>query len=124
MMFGLLILNNLVVNMDNGAIPAATKDIMDDLHLNKSQLGLLGSILFMGLLVGSVIASFIMGKISYKALLAFSNLGNGVALIMFSVSKTYWVQGLARFISGVNQSVLTIYFPLYVDTFGTKETEQ
>jgi hypothetical protein len=43
---------NMLVNVDHGAIPAATKVLKDDLSLNNQQLGSLGSIVFIGIVTG------------------------------------------------------------------------
>lgn len=43
-------------NIDHGAIPAATSELRRDLDLSTSQLGYLGSLVFLGLLVGKYIS--------------------------------------------------------------------
>ena len=50
-------LANMLVNFDHGIVPAATKEIKSDLNLDNIQLGLLGSVVYCGLLVGSLAAS-------------------------------------------------------------------
>lgn len=39
---------NLFVNIDMGIFPAAVKEIMTDLKIDKAEFGLLGSIVYLG----------------------------------------------------------------------------
>lgn len=78
--------------------------------------------MFLGLVVGSACATVMANSLNYKLLLAISFLGNGAGLLLFTISKEFWALCLARFMSGFFQVVLTIYIPLYADTFGTPTT--
>ena len=82
--FIIMILNTMGVNIDHGAIPAATKNIKESLDINDTQLGYLGSLVFVGLALGAVSASYLFDKISYKCILAFGFLGNMIGLLMFA----------------------------------------
>ena len=82
--FFIMILNTMGVNIDHGAIPAATKNIKENLQINDTQLGFLGSLVFVGLAIGALSASYIFGKIQYKYLLALGFIGNGVGLLLFA----------------------------------------
>ena len=82
--FIIMILNTMGVNIDHGAIPAATNNIKEDLQINETQLGFLGALVFAGLAIGALSASFIFGKISYKCILALGFIGNGVGLGLFA----------------------------------------
>lgn len=92
----------MVVNMDHGALPASTLVIKRDLDLNNAQLGKLGSLVFAGLVCGSLFATIVFNNLSYKSVLAFSFLGNAVGLILFAKSPYYCLQCFARFFSGFN----------------------
>ena len=45
----------IVINMDHGVIPACTFELKKDLHINDFFLGILGSLVFAGLMTGSLI---------------------------------------------------------------------
>jgi len=55
----------MLVNVDHGAIPAATKVLKDELSLNNKQLGSLGSIVFIGIVTGKI-NIFIFIKILFR----------------------------------------------------------
>ena len=50
--FVLLIFINLIINMDHGTIPAATSEIKQDLNIDNDNLGVLGSLVYLGNLLG------------------------------------------------------------------------
>ena len=80
----------------------------------------MGSLVFMGLVIGSVTASFVFYKISYKLIIIVSLLLNGFALWSFTAFSNYYAMCLARFLAGYSQIYLTIYIPLYIDTYVKK----
>ncbi len=41
-----------MINIDHGIIPAATEEVRKDLGVRNSQLGIMGSIVYLGLVVG------------------------------------------------------------------------
>jgi fucose permease len=98
--FMTLFLLNALNNIDHGAIPAITPVLKEDLNLNSQQLGFLGSLVFLGVTVGSIIATFILEKLSYKSIISISVFFNGCGLIMFASSTNYNFQCFARFMSG------------------------
>jgi len=51
--FIIICITNILVNVDHGCIPACTVTIKRDLNLDNASLGFLGSVVFIGLLVGS-----------------------------------------------------------------------
>lgn len=71
-------------NLDHGAIPAATTELQEELGLGKSDLGFLGSLVFVGLFFGSTTAVSIMGRTSYKTIMSCAFGLNGICLIFFA----------------------------------------
>ena len=51
--FILIIITNLIINMDHGTIPAATSEIKKDLNIDDASLGVFGSLVFFGNLLGT-----------------------------------------------------------------------
>jgi hypothetical protein len=41
-----------MINMDHGILPACTAEVRDDLDLDSADLGLLGSLVYLGLVIG------------------------------------------------------------------------
>jgi len=52
--FILLVITNLIINMDHGTIPAATSEIKNDLNINDDILGIFGSLVYLGNLLGII----------------------------------------------------------------------
>ena len=50
--FTILVITNLIINMDHGTIPAATSEIKRDLKVDDDTLGIFGSLVYLGNLIG------------------------------------------------------------------------
>ena len=70
---------NLFVNIDHGVMPAGSIVIRDDLGETNSEYGLLGSIVFAGLVVGSLVSTFMFKHVDTRIILASVIALNGVA---------------------------------------------
>jgi len=90
-MFFFVFFINMAVNLDHGAIPAATKVLKEDLILDNQELGTLGSLVFIGLTLGSLTATFIVSIFPYKVILSLSYIGNAIGLLSFSYFEDYKV---------------------------------
>lgn len=53
--FILIFVINVVVNMDHGTIPAATKEIMISLNVSEKTLGIFGSLVYLGNIIGNLL---------------------------------------------------------------------
>jgi len=102
-MYVLTFLLNAFVNVDHGAVPVINPVLREEQNLTNQQLGFIGSLVFFGLLIGSIFATYIFGKVPYKLLLMACYLGNGVGLFMFGSTKVYWWMAFSRFMSGYFQ---------------------
>ena len=52
LLFGVIFFTNLMVNMDHGIFPACTEEIRRDINIPNTSLGIMGSIVYLGLVVG------------------------------------------------------------------------
>lgn len=103
---------NILVNLDHGIIPAATKEIKIDLNIAEVELGLLGSIVYGGLLLGSLVAGQTFQRFTSKSIIIFTVAAYILSLLMFPVSKNILFLGLSRFLVGffqVNYSVFRVF---------------
>ncbi len=73
----------MLVNFDHGIVPAATKEIREDLLIDDLQLGLLGSVVYLGLMTGSMIAGPIFNNINNKLIICITICGNLSCVIIF-----------------------------------------
>ena len=80
---------NFMNNYDHGAIPASTQSLKKDLDLDNEQLGRLGSLVFLGIVAGSMFASMIFNEYSFKRILITSYLGNALGLFVFCQAQNY-----------------------------------
>lgn len=84
--FMFVVFANILVNVEHGCIPACTislREIFDD----NTALGTLGSIVYVGLLIGSFVAPPIFHHMSAKRIILICLISNGFALLLFSFFK-------------------------------------
>ncbi len=67
--FALLLFFNLVINIDHGVMPAGAITIKQQLGVSNTEYGLLGSIVFFGLVLGSLAATFVYNSLNTKFVL-------------------------------------------------------
>jgi len=60
---------NLIINVDHGVMPAGAITIKEYLGVTNTEYGLLGSIVFFGLVLGSLAATFVFNNVNTKAVL-------------------------------------------------------
>ena len=53
--YGACLLTCVVVNMDHGVIPACTWELKKQLHVDDLFIGILGSLVFAGLMIGAIV---------------------------------------------------------------------
>ena len=100
MLFLLVLFMNVLINVDHGVMPAGSIVIKEDLDINNTEYGLLGSVVFLGLTVGSIAATFLYHKYNTKyTLLAIMTL-NGISQMIFTMTKHYLILCLSRFLTG------------------------
>ena len=51
--FFIILLTNLIINMDHGTIPSATSEIKSDLDIDDGSLGIFGSLVYLGNILGT-----------------------------------------------------------------------
>ena len=115
--FGFMVFINILINCEHGCIPAATENIRHMLNEDNMRLGTLGSVVYIGLLVGSFIAPPTFHHVSAKLIILICCAGNFVFLLIFSLVKEFWVLCFSRLLVGFFEVFLCIYFPVWVDVF-------
>lgn len=116
--FVFICITNVLVNVDHGWIPACTVTIKRDLGLDNASLGLLGSVVYVGLLLGSFTSPPIFHMLSVKYIILICILFNAICLVGFTMFSNFYVLWAYRFGIGFFQVFLCIYFPVWVDLFG------
>ncbi|CDW89605.1 major facilitator superfamily protein [Stylonychia lemnae] len=119
--FGVIFLTNLMINVDHGILPACTKEVKKDLHLDDANLGLLGSLVYAGLVIGSLFAMPIFNYGNTKFVLIVCLLLNSFALLLFTLTDKYSMLVISRVSVGFFQVFFCIYFPVWVDLFADEK---
>jgi hypothetical protein len=57
--FFIIFMSNILINIDHGSLPACVQDIQMDLGIHDFQFGILGSLVYAGITIGSAISSWI-----------------------------------------------------------------
>lgn len=113
---------NLLVQVDHGILPAAAVTIEKKLDLNTVEYGALGSIVYLGLTIGSVIAPMVFQWNKNKLVLTVIMSINGGLLLIFTLAKNYYyILFITRMLIGFCQVFVCIYMPVWIDTFGNEK---
>lgn len=115
-----LFLAQLVLFFDNGIPPSVTIAFKKELSIGDDHFGLLGSMIFAGQLVGSIIAGPILASFSTRYVLVVSLLIAIVTLLLFCLTSSYFLMCVTRLITGLCQVFFFIYLPVWADSFGTE----
>uniref|UniRef100_A0A7S3MRR1 Major facilitator superfamily (MFS) profile domain-containing protein n=1 Tax=Fabrea salina TaxID=342563 RepID=A0A7S3MRR1_9CILI len=110
------------INFDAGIIPAGLYKIRDELEMSFQQQAAIGSLVFMGISLGSLTVTATFQKVSAaKALILMLTL-NIAFTVVFSLSKFLYLLYLCRLIMGFTKSFFVIYGPVWVNEFSPKES--
>ncbi len=109
---------NMLNNIDHGVLPAGSITIKQDLGMDNLQYGLIGSAVFAGLAVGSIVATFAYQVFETRLLLSGVLALMALSLLIFTYRLSFYWLLLDRFFTGFCQVFISIYFPVWADTFG------
>jgi len=96
LIFLLIFYLNILVNVDHGAIPAATTVLKRELNLDNVALGTIGSIVYLGLVLGAISAGPIFANYSSKWIICLSLLVSCFFLYFFTVTETELPLAISR----------------------------
>lgn len=82
-------------------------------------MGIMGSMVFFGLFVGSLTASFVMYILEHKTIIWMSLVLNGICLWGLTVLSNFYLMCLCRLVTGFSQVFITIYIPVFIDGYAT-----
>lgn len=118
--FFLIFLINMIINFDHGMIPAATTTLKLNLNLNNFQLGIIGSLVYLGLVLGALSAGFLYQNYSPKWVVSIALIMSSFFLYFFTITENIIWMGMCRVGCGFFQVFCLIYFPVWVDEYGVK----
>ena len=117
-LFSLILTLSLAQSMDQGAVSGSTKEIQEHFDIDNLSLGTLGSIVFIGNTLGCIVTFGLINRIHRKILLIGTTLILAGTYIIIAQVKYFVIVLIARFISGMMQSFVGIYSPVWCDQFG------
>lgn len=113
---------NIIVNFDHGIIPACTKNLKNELQIDDFFLGVLGSMVFTGLMSGSLISGYLFTIYSCKKLILISLVMIILSVTSFCIfSHIRFLLILSRLVCGFFQVFLVVYYPVWVDFFAEEK---
>jgi hypothetical protein len=119
--FSLLFLTNILINVDHGSLPGCFNAIKEKLEVGNLGFGILGSIVFVGLIFGSMAASGLFSRGEWiKPTLVLALTLNALSLYAFTLSNSFLFLVIVRGFIGFFQVFVCIYMPVWVDTFGSE----
>jgi predicted MFS family arabinose efflux permease len=101
--FVILMIINLFINMDHGTIPAATNEIKDDLNITNDTLGIFGSLVYLGSLIGSMVFFTIIGTFNRKWVIVSCMVLISASLYTFTKFKLLYFLFINRTVTGFFQ---------------------
>ena len=123
LIFILICLINILINCDHGAIPAGTKELKEAKNLSNMQLGSIGSLVYLGLVLGSISGGYIFSNYASKWVVINSLIASCIFLYFFTVSDFWETLAFCRVGCGFFQVFCYIYFPIWVDQYGVNNTQ-
>ena len=94
----LVFLSNVFINVDHGSLPGCSVEIKQDLKMNDFEFGVLGSVVYGGLTLGSAVATGVYSKSKLvKPALALTLLMNALCIWLFTVSSSFYLNAFLRF---------------------------
>lgn len=95
-----ILITYLIVNFDHGIVPAAIHELEKDLRIDDLALGLLGSLVYLGLMLGSIVSGPLINKINNKFLICFTICGNLTCVVIFPFVESFLVISISRVFVG------------------------
>ena len=115
--FILYLVSNILISMDHGSIPASVNELRQLTSYDQS-IGLFGSLVYFGSILGSLISFSLINTFDIKLLILISLLGNTICLFTFVIIENIPFLFFNRVLVGILQSFITIYMPVWCNQFG------
>ena len=115
--YALFLISNILNSMDHGSIPASTLQLRQ-LTSHDQSIGLFGSLVYVGNIIGSLFLFAYINNYNRKHLLLISLLLNSVCLYLFVLTTNLPLLFLNRIVVGIFQSYITIYVPVWCNQYG------
>ena len=109
-----------LMTISQGILSSYVTEIKEEFSLSYSEYSLFGTISGLGSLLGSIVFTLIIEKVSNKYLISSMLIINCLSHFSFVFKLKYHILLVSRFTSGFASVFCYIYFPMWVDKFGIK----
>ena len=121
-LFAIIFMSNVLINIDHGSLPGGQEGIKYKGNMNNWSFGVLGSVVYLGLTLGSAVASAALSTGSLiKPTIASTLFLNAACLYGFTTTTSFYTMVLIRGLVGFFQVFVCIYMPVWADTYGTEK---
>ena len=119
-MFYILCIEYCISSCDGGIIPQQNKKIQKDFEEEdeESRVGLFGSIDYIGRIIGAIVMSLLINRINRKYFFCGCCFFKGITCLIPLIHPNYYLNLIARLLSGIPQTLLTSYGTIWADQFG------
>ena len=123
-LFYLFCIEYCISSCDGGIVPQQNKHMQKDFNAEgeESEVGLFGSIDYIGRILGALVMSFLINKIHRRFFFGGCCICKAITLIIPLFTPHYYPNLIARFFSGIPQTLLTSYGTIWVDQFGKRKS--
>ena len=117
-MFVAFCLLEIVANFDAGLLPAVEMHMSREYDLARTQAGLLGSLVYYGMVVGTPIAGYCLtNTVNQNVVVILGAVLNTISIMLFALAPTQHFLYVGRFLMGASQGGIFVYAPVWVDEF-------
>ena len=107
-----------LLNFDQGALSASTKEIKYSFKMTDRELGSFGGISFFGTTLGGIFSLSVINKINRRYLILSLLIISILSLFIPTIITSKILFIFCRILTGFSQSFMSIYLPVWVDQFG------
>jgi MFS family permease len=107
----------IAINFDSGAVPAMLDQIKQDLSLEPWEMGMMGGVQYIGLVLMSPLSGLLLQKYSSKVVLSLALWLNLVCVLVLATGQNKWLLMASRLGIGITQTTPCVYAPVWVDEF-------
>ncbi|GAB9468533.1 Major facilitator superfamily [Globisporangium polare] len=125
-LFKYLIVTQMVVYLEAGAIPCLLDQLSVSLGMTATQQGALGGVVYLALSAASPLCAYFLHRFNPKHVLGLSLIFNNIAVLMLAFTPTGYAFSanmmiVARGLIGFTQAFPCVYTPLWVDEYAPRE---
>jgi sugar phosphate permease len=114
--------SNVLINIDHGSLPGGAEGIKYKANINNWSFGVLGSVVYLGLTLGSAVASASLSNGALiKPTLGVTLFMNAACYYGFTTTSSFYMMVLIRGLIGFFQVFICIYMPVWADTYGSEK---